>query len=799
MGWPRLADDELEESPPEATNQGALHPWARPLDWVGPARTVLLYLLASLLVATAWLRLESGGTPLGRVILMIALAFLPSAAVAVGARRLAVGVGAASLLAAASYAFDVPVSDARPGAEHDFFGPVLRGFRDGFLTFYDTELPFRPDNFPLMHDVVLLAIFASCAAVGVLVAARRPVGAAVALVFAVGWPTTLVPSGRPISVGVLALAGILAMLYLFRAGARSARALPQGIAVALVLAAAAGAASTSDAVAKGAFLTWQRWDPYNRPDDPVGVRYVWNSHYGGIHFPKKKTTVLRIRVTGPQRSLYWRATTLDDYTGNGWQENLELDAESRETEIEASELPARASHQKEWVRQDVTVEALRDIHLAASAQPVRWRAPSGAATQDEHGDIVVLPDAVHRDQRYTVWSYVPRVRPAELIRAGTNYPESIMRYLETIQGSGRVPPFGTPNRDDLMHVFFNATYEDDSLEQANRPLYEVARQVVGDAPTPYTAALTLEAWFRKSGGFKYDEQPPGPELNEPALVAFVTRTKRGYCQHFAGAMALMLRYLGIPARVAAGFTSGSYDSDKHEWKVTDHEAHDWVEVYFPGWGWMPFDPTPSRGGLDAPYSSASQALDARAFADPKLQQYFGTNSTISDLRRAEQNRPNQESAFGAGGRRGGGGGATVVREKGPSIVALAFLVLAVAIAVVMGLKAVRRALRFAGRDPRALAAACRRDVVGFLADQGYELAPSATLSEVSHTLGRYYAVDAAPFVRAVGLARFGPPRGAEESAERARRELRRLRRDLRQQLGALNRFRGAISLRSLTM
>ena len=105
-----------------------------------------------------------------------------------------------------------------------------------------------------------------------------------------------------------------------------------------------------------------------------------------------------------------------------------------------------------------------------------------------------------------------------------------------------------------------------------------------------------------------------PAANQPALVQFVTQTKRGYCQHFAGAMALMLRYLGIPARVAAGFTSGSYDADSHEWTVTDHEAHDWVEVYFPGWGWIPFDPTPGRGTLDARYSSTSPEFTGREFS-----------------------------------------------------------------------------------------------------------------------------------------------------------------------------------------
>ena len=57
-------------------------------------------------------------------------------------------------------------------------------------------------------------------------------------------------------------------------------------------------ASTSDSVAKGAFLAWQGWDPYDQPDDPVGVRYVWNSHYRGIHFPEQKTTVLTVKTEG---------------------------------------------------------------------------------------------------------------------------------------------------------------------------------------------------------------------------------------------------------------------------------------------------------------------------------------------------------------------------------------------------------------------------------------------------------------------------------------------------------------------
>jgi protein-glutamine gamma-glutamyltransferase len=765
------------------------------------ARTSLLFVLSGTLIAGAWLRLEMGGLPYGRVLVMLALAFVPTFAIAVGARRVWVAVlTAAVTVAACAEVFHAPLTDARPGGEHDLFGPVLGSFRDGFLSFYDTTLPFRRSDFPLMHANVLLAIFGFSLAAGILIAARRPIGAAVVLVVGVGWPTTLVPGSRPLLVGALALAGVLAVLFLLRSGTHPARGIVQGLAVALVLVAAAAAASTSDSVAKGAFLTWQRWDPYDQPDDPVGVRYVWNSHYLGIHFPKKKTTVLKVKAEGPKRNLYWRATTLDDYTGTGWQESLDLNTEADSNQIDSDSLavlPTGARNQANWVKQDVTVEALKDNHLVASAQPMRWDPPSDATFQDQDGDIVVLSRSLQRDQAYTVWSYAPRPTQKQLAQAGTNYPASVERYFEVIQ-TAEVPKFGTPDRDLLMTVFFDARFDDDPLMQQNRALYDAAKRVAGDLTNPYAAAAALEAWFRQPslGGFVYDEQPPVPAANQPALVQFVTQTKRGYCQHFAGAMALMLRYLGIPARVAAGFTSGSYDADKHEWTVTDHEAHDWVEVYFPGWGWIPFDPTPGRGTLDARYSSTSSEFNGEEFNQYVAEGGRG-NPVTSALSRQEAGRPNQEGS-GVGNSRGNGA-AAVVRDKGPSIVVLAFFVIAVGALVVVGLKTVRRTLRFTGKDPRELAGACRRDLMAYLADQGMDVPASATLGELGELVERYFAVEAGPFVRAATIARFGPPDQARVEVVRARRELRRVRRDIRNRINMTSRVRGALSLRSLAV
>jgi protein-glutamine gamma-glutamyltransferase len=754
------------------------------------ARTAVAVAAFAVLVTLAWGTLERTSLPAGDVVAMIGLAFAPAIAAARGLGRVrivAVGLGAA--IVAASFAFDVPLADARPrDGEHDFFGPVLDALRRGILDFYDTAIPFGRAGAPLMHGAVLLAIFAATAAAGALLALRKPIGASVILLAAVGIPATLAPEEYPLRTGALVLAGVLVALFLLRETVRPLLAARHGTIAAVALVGLATLASTSDAVAKGAFVDWQSWDPYDAPADPVGVRYVWNSHYLRIDFPEEPTVVFKVRVPGNQRNLYWRATTLDLYDGRGWREAIELGPESEADTIDRDGrlLPRAALNEDNWVRQEITIEAIRDTHLIGSNQPMRWQIPEDAAVQQAAGgDVVVVPDGLSRGQRYTVWSYVPEPKPARLAAAGTNYPEQIDRYLEAFDGVA-VPRFDAGSRDALMSVVFDR-YNDDFRVGTHRALYETARRVVGDVASPYAAALTLETWFRGRGGFTYDESPPfSGQL--PALVSFVLEHKRGYCQHYAGAMATMLRLLGIPARVAAGFTSGTYNENAREWTVTDHNAHTWVEVFFPGFGWIPFDPTPGRGQLGARYSvaSASFVTDAQDRA-----QLFG-NATLEALR-SQQGRPGLE---GATRQPDPSGGAGVVRENAPSLVMLLALVVAGALILLTLVKAIRRAVRFASRDPRAQAAAVRRDLAAYLADQGIEISASATLPDIGQAVDREFGLDLDQFVLAATEARFAPPRAADPAVRRARRELRRTRRQLRRELSLGSRARGAVSLRS---
>ncbi|MDQ3859235.1 MAG: DUF3488 and transglutaminase-like domain-containing protein, partial [Actinomycetota bacterium] len=565
-------------------------------------RTLVSFALVAALVGPAWLRLDGGDFPLVDLVVLLALALVPTLAVALRRPRWVVAVAAAgTTLVAGSVAFGISIADARPGdGAHDFFGPVASSFRQGLLDFFDTAIPFNPVDFPEMRGVVLFGAFAFVAFAGVAIAARRVLLALAALLVGAGWPATMastwLATSRPLLTGALILAAALALLFLLGSGTRG---VVHAAAVGLLLVAVSVGFSTSDAVAKRGFVDWDSWDFYDRPDDPVSVRYVWDSNYDGIHFPEKRTVVLRIKVEGPRRSLYWRATTLDEYTGQIWREALDVQGvtagESR-VDVRDPLLPPEAREEDAWIRQEVEVEGLRDTRLVGYGEPVRWEPRASSPARVASNGALVLGESPRRGHRYTVWSYAPRLRPQDLAKAGTHYPDEASRYLvafpTTDAAGGPLSPFGAPRRDaDMRSLFKASTVLDGGV---HRRLWTTARRVTRGAETPYAAAVLLETWFRGSeGNFVYDESPPVATA-VPPLVAFL-ENKRGYCQHFAGAMALMLRYLGIPARVAAGFTSGQYDEDENEWTVTDHNAHTWVEVYFPGNGWVPFDPTPNRG------------------------------------------------------------------------------------------------------------------------------------------------------------------------------------------------------------
>jgi transglutaminase-like putative cysteine protease len=122
-------------------------------------------------------------------------------------------------------------------------------------------------------------------------------------------------------------------------------------------------------------------------------------------------------------------------------------------------------------------------------------------------------------------------------------------------------------------------------------LLKIARQITRGDSSHFSQAETLESYFRQTGGFSYNltRNPPS------SVLQFLTRDKYGFCQQFAFSMAVLARLLGIPSRVAVGYTAGTFIGHR-TWKVTSGDAHAWPELYFPGAGWLRFEPTPGGAG-----------------------------------------------------------------------------------------------------------------------------------------------------------------------------------------------------------
>jgi hypothetical protein len=328
-----------------------------------------------------------------------------------------------------------------------------------------------------------------------------------------------------------------------------------------------------------------------------------------------------------------------------------------------------------------------------------------------------------------------------------------------------------------------------------RPLALLAEQLAGRARTPYDAVARLEDWFVASGRFRYSNHPA---VIAPPLVSFVTQTRAGYCQFFAGAMTLMLRYLGIPSRVAVGFAGAAYSASRHAWLVTDTDAHAWVEVWFKGYGWVPFDPTPpAPGSARVPTLPGSitpvgggKPPAAPTFHDPAGS--GGTSAVAGKLRRQNGLGPHAHGGSPVTAARTGGGG----RSRALPVLLLLLVLAAVGGGIVVT-KAVIRLRRRVHRDPRRIAAACREELAAFLVDQRIDVPQSATLQELGELVQATLGIKPAAFVDAATAARFAPGPEAAAGAATARRELRALLGDARRTLTRGERVRGLFSLRSL--
>jgi transglutaminase-like putative cysteine protease len=192
-------------------------------------------------------------------------------------------------------------------------------------------------------------------------------------------------------------------------------------------------------------------------------------------------------------------------------------------------------------------------------------------------DKIVFARRLQAPYSYTVTEAIPNVDVQDLQAAGRDYAVWLDPYT-TVYRNGRVAQ-GTGLDDKIMAL---------------------AQSIVGaaHATTPYDQAKALESWFIEKGRFTYTLKPRRAPVGTRQLDYFLFDSKEGFCQDFSTAMNVMLRMLRIPSRQMSGFSVGVLDDKTRQHLVNAVEAHSWVEVFFPGYGWIPFEPTPD--GVNTP-------------------------------------------------------------------------------------------------------------------------------------------------------------------------------------------------------
>ncbi len=275
-------------------------------------------------------------------------------------------------------------------------------------------------------------------------------------------------------------------------------------------------------------------------------------------------------LTGYPRR-YWRARTLDTYTGQGWVNgSLESQALLANQVLDAAVAPGDGT----GLFQQFQRLASGDTLIYAANAPYQSDSPL-EAWQRAPGDLAFLTGDA---DIYTILSHTPQPTALELRASspvsGTLPPEIAERYLAL--------PETVPQR-----------------------VLDLARDVADDAPTRYDRALAIEHYLR---AYVYTLDLPEPPDGRDLVDYFLFEWQEGYCDYYASAMVVMARAVGVPARLASGYAQGRYDFDAGHWVVTEQDGHSWVEVYFDRYGWVEFEPTAGQPALDRPGGQEAATL-----------------------------------------------------------------------------------------------------------------------------------------------------------------------------------------------
>ncbi|HEU4567231.1 MAG TPA: DUF3488 and transglutaminase-like domain-containing protein [Marmoricola sp.] len=438
---------------------------------------------------------------------------------------------------------------------------------------------------------------------------------------------------------------------------------------------------------------------------------------------KKHVPLVYAQTDDPDTS-YLRLAVLDEYNGNEWRPS-------------PRHLPAAN-------KVDGTLPEPPGLFRSVPGSTARWA-------------LTLTPSFDTR--------WLPTPYPARSIDIDGNWRYD-SRTLDVVDLDSRQSGSAISYQVTAFHPRFDAAHLDDTLSApgdvqgpmtvvpTNLPpvVARTALRVTNEAETPYARAVALQDWFRDRGGFTYSTaRRPGSGMAE--LAAFITHDKIGYCEQFAAAMAVMARTLGIPARVVVGFLHPQPTGTRDSWVYTSDDLHAWPELYFSGYGWVVFDPTPAVRSGAAP-----------AYTRQPLPQHQPT-PTVATPKPSSKHAPKEEKLQQPGSSSGSAHGQNLWLPAGAAVLLL--LLLGASPRLVRDAR--RRTWLRPGQGATGLAAGAWAELHATAVDLGLRWPAGRSARESGRVLARHLAgddlVSLDELVGFVERARYARPfelEGAEE-------------------------------------
>ncbi|MGG5333589.1 DUF4129 domain-containing transglutaminase family protein [Enterococcus sp. AZ163] len=313
-----------------------------------------------------------------------------------------------------------------------------------------------------------------------------------------------------------------------------------------------------------------------------------------------------------ETSSYWRVESKDAYTGKGWE--IRDGIQPRQMSRRTIEINSNSSQQSLQAAEDASVHFFNHgmyLPLPYGRSNLRvTQGSSGFVQMPESGRINFIDSNNGEKEVDNQWEPVVYQEDALQNVALAQPTDTVADYLQL--------PVNLPNR-----------------------VRDLSNEVTQNQTTLLERVTAIEEYLKNSGTFRYSKvDATVPEENQDYVDQFLFESQVGYCDNFSSSMVVMLRTLGIPARWTKGFAPGdrrATSGDKTVFTVRNSHAHSWPEVYFAGYGWIPFEPTPSFSNPDRPATEDSQTPESSTPSS-------STSSSSSSSSSSDATAPSEETS-----------------------------------------------------------------------------------------------------------------------------------------------------------